>query len=273
MLSCSYADLPWSKVDVQHIDKVSTQTPALGHFCTYHCRSETTMLVYSYIGKTDIYPRVTPISRHLALGALLGPFAFNIPYKTDDNSNVSYPHLHYFKAFSVPKWHISSVHNSLGFVPMLKLLWVHFKMSLSKYSITSYNSQLSTTEPTSLPCICSLACLDDSYHLSVQPHNPKDTNLSPEARTEKQDFTSVRGSWSPFPHPTHPATPALVPSPEPGSSLGPAELGDNSSFHFRYCLVQSLAFAGLWANINSINIYTFHNSEISTCYKLLIVDF
>lgn len=59
------------------------------------------------------------------------------------------------------------------------------------YSITSCNSQLSTTEPTSLPYICSLACPDDSYHLSFQPHNPKDTHLSPEARTEEEARSKI----------------------------------------------------------------------------------
>lgn len=103
MLSHSYADFPWLKVGVQHIDRVSTQNPTPGHSSKYHCRSETMRLVYSNIDKRDIYPWVTHINRHLALGALLGPFDFNIPCKTDDNSYVSYPHLHYFNPFSVPK--------------------------------------------------------------------------------------------------------------------------------------------------------------------------
>lgn len=164
----------------------------------------------------------------------------------------------------------------LGFFPMLKLLWVHFRMSLSKFNITSYNSQLSTTEPTSLPCICSLACLHDPYHLSFQPHNPKDTNLSPKARTQKQPeagFSLCERQLDPAPTSHWSSNPCCGPSPKPGSSLAPAELGHDSAFHYKYCPVQSLLVAGLWANINSINIYTFHNSEISACYKLLIVAF
>jgi len=59
-------------------------------------------------------------------------------------------------------------------------------MTLSKYSIASYNSQMSTTEPISLPRMRSLAFLDDCYYLLFQPYNSKDTNLSPEARTQKK---------------------------------------------------------------------------------------